>query len=171
MSALETVHDLKLKIGQTLSIHPQNAALHVFQAGSWQLVTADSATLAGKLCCLLFGRFSNIVEWCKWQVRRCPTRHTVTCSFLACEADSRQILLDCIIFVCCAETSILPDQELIVVNTHEHDDDDLGSFFGAASSTGRSQHESGFRGTALTDYSVALQAPSALDMQKAADEL
>ena len=60
MSALETVHDLKLKIVQTLSIHPQNAALHVFQAGSWQLVTDDSATLAGKLCYLLVRKFCCI---------------------------------------------------------------------------------------------------------------
>ena len=49
VSALETIHELKLKVVQTLSIHPQNAALHVYQAGSWQLVTDDSATLAGKL--------------------------------------------------------------------------------------------------------------------------
>lgn len=50
VSALETIHELKLKVVQTLSIHPQNAALHIYQAGGWQLVTDDSATLAGKLC-------------------------------------------------------------------------------------------------------------------------
>lgn len=49
VSALETIRDLKLKIVQTLSIHPQNAALHVLQAGIWQPLTDDAASLAGKL--------------------------------------------------------------------------------------------------------------------------
>lgn len=48
VSALETIHELKLKIVQTLSMHPQNAALHVYRAGTWQLVDDDSATLAGE---------------------------------------------------------------------------------------------------------------------------
>lgn len=57
----------------------------------------------------------------------------------------------------CAEASILPDQEIIVVNTHEHDDEDLASFFGG-SGTSRAPPESGFRGTALSDHSATLQA-------------
>ena len=97
---------------------------------------------------------------------------TIDLCFVTCKVCSRyDWRCSGVMTVCCAEMSILPDQELIVVNTHEHDDDDLGSFFGAASSTGRPQHESGFRGTALTDYSVALQAPFAHDSQKAADVL
>ena len=52
---------------------------------------------------------------------------------------------------CCAETAILPDEEIVVVNTHEHDDDDLGSFFGTAGSA-RPQPERGFHGTALSDH-------------------
>ncbi len=42
---------------------------------------------------------------------------------------------------CCAhfhagrvDQSILPDEELVVINTHEHDDEDLESFFGVSSS-------------------------------------
>ena len=53
--------------------------------------------------------------------------------------------------VCYAEHGILPDEEIVVVNTHVHDDDDLGSFFGQTSST-KPQEERGFTGTALFSH-------------------
>ena len=63
---------------------------------------------------------------------------------------------------CCAhfhsglvDHSILPDEELVVINTHEHDDEDLESFFGASSSNGQPQPECGFTGTALSSHAVA----------------
>ena len=66
----------------------------------------------------------------------------------------------CITETYCADTLILPDEEIVVVNTHEHDDDDLGSFFGAPSSA-RLQPERGFHGTALSDHATVLHAESA----------
>lgn len=95
VNADDSIHALKLKVVQTLNVHPQNALLHLFRAGRWQPVTGTDATLA--------------------------------------------------------DHSILPDEEVIVVNTHEHDDDDLGSFFGA-SSTARTEPERGFTGTALSGH-------------------
>lgn len=54
-------------------------------------------------------------------------------------------------FGCCAEHGILPDEEIVAVNTHVYDDDDLGSFFGQTSST-KPQEEKGFTGTALSSH-------------------
>lgn len=54
---------------------------------------------------------------------------------------------------CHAEHAILPDEEIVVINTHVHDDDDLESFFGQASSIKR-QEERGFVGTALSSHAA-----------------
>ena len=51
VSADETIHDLKLKIVQTLNVHPRNMLLHLFRTSQWQPVGNDDATLAGKLLC------------------------------------------------------------------------------------------------------------------------
>lgn len=56
-------------------------------------------------------------------------------------------------FVCYAEHAILPDEEVVVVNTHMHNDDDLESFFGQTSST-KPQEERGFTGTALSSHAA-----------------
>ena len=61
-----------------------------------------------------------------------------------------------IVFVCTAEQEILPDEEIVVVNTHVHDDDDLESFFGQTSST-KPQEERGFTGTALSSHAAIMQ--------------
>jgi hypothetical protein len=55
--------------------------------------------------------------------------------------------------------SILPDEELVVINTHEHDDEDLESFFGVSSSNGQPQPERGFTGTALSSHAVQAMPP------------
>ena len=48
VSADDKVHDLKLKIVQTLNVHPENALLHVFREGQWQVLGDDvDARLAG----------------------------------------------------------------------------------------------------------------------------
>ncbi len=67
---------------------------------------------------------------------------------------------------CCAyihygfvDHSILPDEELVVINTHEHDDEDLESFFGVSSSNGQPQPERGFTGTALSSHAVQAMPP------------
>ncbi len=51
VSADETIHDLKLKIVQTLNVHPRNTLLHLFRNNQWQPVSDDDATLAGELLC------------------------------------------------------------------------------------------------------------------------
>ena len=49
VSAAETIRDLKLKIVQTLNVHPQNALIHIFRHGKWQLLGGDDdVALAGK---------------------------------------------------------------------------------------------------------------------------
>ncbi len=67
---------------------------------------------------------------------------------------------------CCAhfhagrvDQSILPDEELVVINTHEHDDEDLESFFGVSSSNRQPQPERGFTGTALSSHAVPAMPP------------
>ncbi len=67
---------------------------------------------------------------------------------------------------CCAQFhsglvdhSILPDEELVVINTHEHDDEDLESFFGVSSSNRQPQPERGFTGTALSSHAVPAMPP------------
>ena len=47
VSADDTIHGLKLKIVQTLNVHPLNALLHLFRQGQWQLVSDDDSRLAG----------------------------------------------------------------------------------------------------------------------------
>ncbi|KAL3150109.1 hypothetical protein ABBQ38_013448 [Trebouxia sp. C0009 RCD-2024] len=96
VSADDKVRDLKLKIVQTLNVHPENALIHVFREGHWQVLGDD--------------------------------------------IDARL-----------AEHGILPDEEIVVVNTHIYDDDDLGSFFGQTSSS-KPQEERGFTGTALSSH-------------------
>ena len=48
VNADDSIHALKLKVVQTLNVHPQNALLHLFRAGRWQPVTSTDATLAGE---------------------------------------------------------------------------------------------------------------------------
>ncbi len=48
VSADDTIHDLKLKIVQTLNVHPQNALVHLFRQNQWQPVSDDKCSLAGK---------------------------------------------------------------------------------------------------------------------------
>ena len=55
-----------------------------------------------------------------------------------------------------ADHGILPDEEIVVVNTQVHDDDDLESFFGLTST--KPQQERGFTGTALTSQGAAVAA-------------
>ncbi|KAL0020878.1 hypothetical protein WJX77_005350 [Trebouxia sp. C0004] len=98
VSAHDTIHHLKLKIVQTLNVHPRNTLLHLFRNSQWQPVSDDDATLA--------------------------------------------------------DHSILPDEELVVINTHEHDDEDLESFFGVSCSNRQLQPERGFTGTALSSHAV-----------------
>lgn len=48
VSADDKLRDLKLKIVQTLNVHPENALLHVFRDGQWQVLGDDmDARLAG----------------------------------------------------------------------------------------------------------------------------
>lgn len=48
VSADDKVRDLKLKIVQTLNVHPENALIHVFREGHWQVLGDDiDARLAG----------------------------------------------------------------------------------------------------------------------------
>ena len=48
VSADDTVHDLKLKIVQTLNVHPHNALLHLFRNNTWQPIADGDTRLAGK---------------------------------------------------------------------------------------------------------------------------
>lgn len=56
-----------------------------------------------------------------------------------------------------ADHGILPDEEIVVVNTHIHDDEDLESFFSVASSS-KVQQERGFTGTALSSHGLVAGA-------------
>lgn len=49
VSADDKLGDLKLKIVQTLNVHPENALLHVFRDGQWQVLSDAEARLAGTL--------------------------------------------------------------------------------------------------------------------------
>ena len=48
VSADDTTHDLKLKIVQTLNVHPHNALLHLFRNNTWQPIGDGDTRLAGK---------------------------------------------------------------------------------------------------------------------------
>ena len=54
VSADDTIRVLKLKIVQTLNVHPQNALIHVHRQGKWQVLDGDpEAKLAGDCTCCM----------------------------------------------------------------------------------------------------------------------
>ena len=53
VSADDTTHDLKLKIVQTLNVHPHNALLHLFRNNTWQPIGDGDTRLAGKQTSLI----------------------------------------------------------------------------------------------------------------------
>eukprot|EP00891_Asterochloris_glomerata_P001850 jgi/Astpho2/1850/Aster-x0084 len=53
VSSHDTVHDLRLKIVQTFTMHPRNVQIHKLKEGQWQKLEEDKMTLAG--CSILPG--------------------------------------------------------------------------------------------------------------------
>lgn len=49
VSSHDTVHDLRLKIVQTFTMHPRNVQIHKLKEGQWQKLEEDKMTLAGGL--------------------------------------------------------------------------------------------------------------------------
>ena len=47
VSSHDTVHDLKLKIVQTFTMHPRNVQIHKLKEGQWQKLEEEKMTLAG----------------------------------------------------------------------------------------------------------------------------
>lgn len=152
ISADETIHELKLKIVQTLNVHPRNMLLHLFRNSQWQPVSDDYATLAGKLLCCHADSDNRLPLGAYWPFLLVSVLWAVLC------ADQR---LGCCTQIHCGlvDHSILPDEELVVINTHTHDDEDLESFFGVSSSNQHPQPEHGFTGTALSSHVVPAMPP------------
>lgn len=62
------MHDLKLKIVQSLNVHPRNMLLHLFRDSQWQPVGEDDATLAGKLLCCHTDSNNRLPRGADWPI-------------------------------------------------------------------------------------------------------